>query len=469
LTEPAGAAEPGSYRDPDSRVLVAEDAVYRVLSEEGLADWRALRESSLFAELSEEGLIVATDEDGADPLPRTLDKPQAGVLRHPRLPFVSYPYEWSFEMLRDAALLQLELLARAIDAGLMLKDASPYNVQFLGARPLFVDIGSFERLREGEPWVAYRQFCSLFLNPLLLQAYRGIDFQPWLRGSLEGISPSEADRLFSLRDHFRRGVFSHVHLHARLEQRHAARAGGEAKRELREANFKTELIRANVARLQKLVTRLDWSPPRSAWSGYRDENTYSEADDAAKRAFVQAVVATHGPASVWDLGANDGAYSRIAAAQADQVLAVDSDHATVDALYRRLRDARDEKVLPLVADLANPSPGLGWRGLERRALVDRGSPDLVLALALVHHLSIGANVPLREVVDWLRSLDAVVAVEFPTPEDPMVERLRSGKREGTHPDYALEHFERCLAEAFEISRREELPSKLRVLYELAPR
>jgi len=451
-------------------VLIADDAVYRVLSEEGLADWRALRESSLFGELTDEGLIVETTEDGGDPQPGALDKPQAGVLRHARIPLVSYPYEWTFGMLRDAALLQLDLTARAIDAGLMLKDASPYNVQWVGAQPVFVDIGSFERLREGEPWAGYRQFCGLFLNPLLLQAYRGIDFQPWLRGSLEGIAPGEADKLFSLRDHFRRGVFTNVHLHARLEQRNAARAGGEAKRELREANFKTELVQANVARLRKLVARLDWKLPQSAWTGYRDENTYSEADDGVKRAFVEAAVASGRPARVWDLGANDGAYSRLAvAAGATQVLALDSDHATVEALYRALRDEQDTTILPLVADLANPSPGLGWRGLERRPLVDRGAPDLVLALALVHHLSIGANVPLREVVAWLRSLDAAIVVEFPTPEDPMVERLRSGKREGTHPDYHVEHFERCLGELFEVSRREELPSGVRVLYALDPR
>jgi hypothetical protein len=462
-------AEPGSYRDPDSRVVVSGDAVYRVLSEDGLAEWRALRDSSLFEELSDERLIVETTENGADPLPGALEKPQAGILRHERLGFVSYPYEWTFGMLRDAALLQLDLLARAIEAKLMLKDASPYNVQWRGARPVFVDIGSFERLREGEPWIGYRQFCSLFLNPLLLQAYRGVDFQPWLRGSLEGISPGEADRMFSLRDHFRRGIFTHVHLHARLEAREAAKAGGETKRELKEANFKTELIQANVGRLRKLVERLDWSPPGTAWTSYRDDNTYSDADDRAKRTFVKSAVAGVGPATVWDLGANDGAYSRIAADSASLVLAVDSDHATVEGLYRRLRAEESETILPLVADLANPSPSLGWRGLERRAFVDRGSPDLVLALALLHHLSIGANVPVREVVGWLRSLDAPAVVEFPTPEDPMVERLRSGKRDGTHPDYTIEHFEACLSDAFETERRQELPSGVRILYELKPR
>ena len=399
-----------------------------------------------------------------------LDKPQAGVLRHARIPLVSYPYEWTFGMLRDAALLQLDLLARAIDAGLMLKDASPYNVQWQGAKPVFVDIGSFERLREGEPWAGYRQFCSLFLNPLLLQAYRGIDFQPWLRGSLEGISPSEADRLFSLRDHFRRGVFTNVHLHARLEAREAAKAGGETKQELKKANFKSELIAANVARLRKLVARLDWRLPESAWTGYRDENTYSDADDAAKRAFVEAAIAATSPGVVWDLGANDGAYSRLAAAAgARQVLALDSDHATVEALYRSLREEENTTILPLVADLANPSPGLGWRGLERRPLVERGAPDRCSrwrssttsrsgptsrcarsSPGCARSTLRSSSSSRRRTTRW-SSACARASARAPTPT------TRSSTSSAAS------------ASSSEVSRREELPSGVRILYALDPR
>ena len=298
------ALDPGSFRDPESRVLVGADGVYRVLSERGREDWRALAESATFARFTEAGSLVATEECDAAAIPAgfasnggagaalesALDGGVAGVLRHERIPFVSYPYEWSFAMLRDAALLQLDLLLSALDDGLILKDASPYNVQWRGARPAFVDIGSFERAREGEPWAGYRQFCSLNLNPLLLQAYKGIPFQPWLRGSIDGIPPADADRCFSLRDHFRRGVLTHVHLHARLERRNAARAGAEVKRELRDASFKTELIKANASRLRKLVARLDWRPGTSTWSGYRDANTYTEATAQRKAAFVAGAV-----------------------------------------------------------------------------------------------------------------------------------------------------------------------------------
>ena len=306
----------------------------------------------------------------------------AAVLRHERIPFVSYPYEWTFGMLRDAALLQLDLELEALEQGLSLKDATPYNVQFRGSEPVFIDVGSFEALREGEPWAGYRQFCMLYLYPLLLQAYKEIPFQPWLRGSIDGIAPREAAHLFSLRDRFRKGVFTHVALHARLERRYEEREGGEVKEDLKKANFKTSYVKANVQRMRKLVAGLSWKAGDTAWTGYREQNTYTDEDAERKQAFVREAAGAVNPGLVWDMGCNDGAYSRIAAESASYVVAFDYDHATVEALYRSLRSGEDRKILPLVANLADPSPGLGWRGLERRPLEQRGKPDLILALAL---------------------------------------------------------------------------------------
>ena len=391
----------------------------------------------------------------------------AAVLRHERVPFVSWPFEWPFSMLRDAALLILDLVGRGVGEGVILKDGTPYNVQWRGSVPTFIDIGSFERLREGEPWFGYRQFCMQCLFPLMLQSYRDVPFRPLLRGQLDGIPPEQMSRLLSFRDRFRRGVLTNVVLHARLERGHGERSSTEARRELKRAGFKPELIKANADRLARLVRRLDWRPRGSEWSEYREISTYGDEELAAKERFVEAAVAGSRPGTVWDLGANDGRFSRIAAEGGAYVVAIDGDEVAIERLYRELREAGDERILPLALDLVDSSPGLGWRGAERPRLEERGRPDLVLALALVHHLTIGGNVPVADVVDWLAGLGTRLVVEFPTREDPMVERLLARKRPGAHPDYELEGFERELEGRLEVERRERQGT--RVMYEARAR
>jgi hypothetical protein len=455
--------EPGSFRDPDSRVFTADGRVLRLLSEQGLADWRALEESGLLDELP----VVDTREVEAD-VPEALHGGVAAVLEHDAIPFVSYPYEWTFSMLRDAALLQLELLRRSIEKGLILKDSSPYNVQFRGARPVFIDVGSFERLREGEPWAGYRQFCMLFLYPLLLQAWKDVPFQPWLRGNLDGITPHEARELLSTRDLLRRGTLSHVVLHDRLERRYEDQ-DADLKGELRKAGFKKELILANIRGLERLIKRLSWEPDRSTWSEYGPHTTYT-ADDADRKArFVADAVTGEQPRLVWDLGCNEGRHSRIAAESAEYVVAMDADSLVVDRLYKALRDENEERILPLAVNIVDPSPALGWRGLERRPLLDRGRPDLTLALALIHHVSIAGNVPVAEFLDWLRGSTRSLVIEFVSPEDPMARRLLARKRRGNHPDYRADWFEQCLGERFDVLRSEQLAAGHRTLYLARPK
>jgi SAM-dependent methyltransferase len=460
---PAG-LEPGSFRDPESRVFYSGDDVFRALSPDGLSDFEALEASGL---LDDERVVRTERADGAVSAQGLLVHEPAAVLRHERIPFVSYPYEWTFSMLKDAALLQLDLLLAALERDMVLKDSTPYNVQFKAVRPTFVDVGSFERLRQGEPWVGYRQFCMLYLYPLLLQSAKGVPFQPWLRGSIDGITPSQMRGLMSFRDRFRKGVFTNIFLHARLEARYADRPQ-QVKDEVKRV-FKKELLVANVRKMRKLVQRLEWSPPESVWTAYGERNSYTDDDARRKDEFVREVAKSRDWKLVWDIGANNGRYSRIAAEGAKTVVAVDADQGPVELLYRDLREEANERILPLTMNLADPSPGLGWRGLERRSLPDRGKPDLVLALALVHHVSISANVPVRELVDWFASLGSALVIEFPTREDPMVRKLLAPKREGLHPDYELEFFERCLAEAFEVERSERLQSGTRVLYFARPK
>jgi hypothetical protein len=472
-----GSVETGSFRDPDSRVLVAPDGVFRVLSADGLADWEAFSASPLWRELQDEGLVVATEQAALDGLPPSpageagwadlLATQPSGALRHERVPFVSYPYEWPFSMLRDAALLQLELVRRALRADLMLKDASPYNVQWRGTTPVFIDVGSFERLRPGEPWAGYRQFCMLFLYPLMLQAFKDLPYHALLRGSLDGIPPQDA-RAVLAGERFRRGVLSNVLLHARLEERYAGAEGRAVKQEIKRAGFKKEILDATLAKLEKVVRGLEWKAGATAWTGYGEDNSYD--DDAARRKadFVRAAAGRRRSPLTWDLGCNEGGYARIAAEHADLVVALDADHATVDALYRRLRDERRTDILPLVMNLTDPSPDLGWRGRERASLERRGTPELALCLALVHHVCVTGNVPVAEFLAWLRSLESVIVVEFPDRSDPMVQRLLSGKREGANPGYRKDEFERALGALFTVERAEPV-SATRTVYEARPR
>jgi hypothetical protein len=463
---PTAEPDPGSFRDSTSRVYLSDDAVWRGLDAEALADFEALAATPFFADATSSGQIVATDL--ATERPEGLEA-WAGVLRHERIPVITYPYEWSFEMLRDAARLQLDLVGQALAQDLTTKDASAYNVQFVGSTPRFIDIGSFERLRPAEPWYGYRQFHMHFLLPLMLQAYRGITFQPLLRADVEGVNPVDARRMMSFWDIVsprKKGTLLHVSLQARAENASSER---DVKSELKASGMKKELLVAQIKNLRKLVDRLRLRKAETEWSGYSDRAHYTDADLRAKEQFVSAVAAAVQPTLAWDLGANDGHFSRLVAEHGAYVIAADGDHEAVDGLYRSLRAEGDERILPLVLNLADPSPSRGWRSKERQAFTERSRPQLVLALALIHHLVISRNVPMQEFVDFLADAGAQLVVEFPTREDPMVKRLLRNKREGIHDDYTVEAFEAALANRFDVARREELPSGTRICYHATPK
>jgi SAM-dependent methyltransferase len=461
-------AEPGSFRDRTSRVFYAGGAVLRGLDTRALGEWEALAATRFFPELLREGKVVGTERleapgvSGPDGVTRW-----AGVLRHDRVPFVSFPYEWCFGMLKDAALLQLELLETALGEGMILKDSTPFNVQWRGARPVFIDVASFERLRPGEPWAGYRQFCEMFLYPLLLQAYRNVAFQPWLRGRIDGIEAAQCWSLMSARDLLRPGVLAHVYLQAKAQARFADTVG-DVRADLRAAGFHAALITANIRRLTRLVRRLRWRQAVSPWSEYTTGTSYAAPEREEKAAFVERVVSSRPWKLVWDLGCNTGTFSRVAARHGALVVAMDADHLVIERLYQQLKREGTVRILPLVSNVADPSPRLGWRGMERGSLSDRGRPDLSLCLALIHHLAIAANVPVREIIEWLRSLGGALVIEFPTKEDPMVRRLLQNKRDD-YADYDRGHFEGCLKARFDVLEVAELAGGTRILYFAAPR
>ena len=460
-------ADPGSFRDPSSRVFIQNDRIIRGLDDVASADFAVLESSRLFEAAMLQGEIVATKRLGE--VPQEL---QNGVwmtaLEHERVPMISYPYEWSFEMLKDAALLQLDLTERALAEQMITKDATPFNIQFIGSHPVFIDVGSFERLTPGEPWFGYRQFCQQFLNPLLLQARRGVDFRPWVRGSLDGMSPDQCASMLRLSDRCRPATFVHVVMHAWADRR-LARSPRDVRSELSAAGFGPKVIAAQVRKLRTLVAGLRWRPGASAWTEYSTRNHYADAELASKADFVKRAAGRRRRTQVLDLGANDGFFTEIVLAGADSAVAVDSDPAVVDGLYRRLRDRTDRRLLPLCVDLVDAAGGHGWRGTERAPFDARVRPDLVLCLALVHHLAITENVPLEEVAAFLAQWRSEVIVEFPALDDPMVRRLVQQKKGRSTKRYSQAQFEAAIERHFVVQESLALQSGNRIMYSLRPR
>ena len=471
--------EEGSFRDREGRVFYTEGRVFRALSPVAEAEWQALEKTAFFDRLIAEGKLIPTrsadwSKSQLAELPGFSER-WTTALEHDRLPFISYPYEWTFHMLKDAALLQLELLEAALEEDMMLKDATPYNIQWRGARPVFIDIPSFERWRQGEPWIGYQQFCRLFLFPLMMSAYRGLPFAPWLRGAIDGLTPKEFNDLLSWRDLFRPGVLVDVYLQAKLQKGSSGGGQSEAPEkttdDLKQAGFGKQMILNNLRRLRKVVGKLSWGERRSEWSEYAAQNSYDDENRRIKRDFVEQAMAGRTWQLTWDIGCNTGEYSRLAAGHSRSVVAFDADHLAVDRLYLDLQNPgadSPDNILPLVMNLADPSPSLGWRHGERKALSRRDPPDFILCLAVLHHLVISANVPLPEVVEYLAQFGAHMVIEFVAKDDPMVQKLLAHRQDIFH-DYELEVFEAALAEHFRVLKKTVFHDNTRILYSVEPK
>jgi SAM-dependent methyltransferase len=345
---------------------------------------------------------------------------------------------------------------------MILKDSSPYNIQFEGGRAVFIDIPSLEDYEAGSAWVGYRQFCQLFLYPLMLQAYKNLAFQPLLKGAIDGITPEAAEAMFSFRDRFRGGVFTHAYLQAKLQVRYSGQQKSVSK-DLKSAGFNQELIKANIRRLLRLVGKLNWQPAGSEWAEYAKFHNYNDADHQRKEAFVATAAAACNPGVTWDVGCNTGQFSKIAAAASGTVIALDADQLAVEYLYQHLKSTPEMNIQPLVMNLSDPSPNWGWRGTERTELALRASPDLVLCLAVLHHAVISANIPVAQFVDWLAGLDSAVVIEFVGRDDDKVKQLLRNKAD-QYEDYHPEYFERCLLRHFVIEERLSLNEGRRELF-----
>lgn len=457
---------PGSYRDRDARVYIdSQGEVWRGLSSAAWETWTRFEQLPLSRQLRDEGLLIGSAIESPPSQP---PGDWSGYLHHERVPLITYPFEWPFGMLKQAAQLHLQLLQRLFETNFTLKDGTAYNVQYRGVEPVFIDVTSITELDAAQPWAGYRQFCQTMLFPLMLQAYKQVPFHPWLRGRLDGITPTECSQLMSLRDLFRRGVWSHVKLHSWLESSIAANSSSTRKPA---TSFNREMLAANFRGLSRLVDGLEWKAARSEWSEYEGTHTYSAADRQLKEQFVRSHLARQHRTQVWDLGCNTGTFCRIAAEHADLVVALDADHLSIERLFRSLQTTpavSPQRIIPLVWNVADQSGGLGWQGRERTSLTQRGKPDFVLCLALIHHWVISCGIPLTEVIEWLAGLGAELLIEFVAPDDAMAAGLLQ-RRAGGCPDYQWDHFHHEMQRLFEIRDTLSLCEGRRTLVQATPR
>jgi ribosomal protein L11 methylase PrmA len=461
--EPTVTRDPGSFRDPGGFIYRRDGALLRQIGPASIDDWEAFVASGLADRLIRFGRLIG--HEPAD-LSAAATPAARAVIRPEPIDFISYPFEWTFGELRDAALLTLDVQLEALDSGFTLKDASAYNVQYRDARPILIDSLSFEPYEEGRPWVAYRQFCEHFLAPLALAAHRDIRLLSLLRADPDGIPLDLASSLLPRRTRVDMGLLSHVHLHARAQRRYAASA--DEGRAARSAKLDRRRLTALLGNLRGTVAGLRWTPAGTEWSDYADHTSYGDRATADKARLVAELVGQAEGGRIWDLGANTGRYSRIAADAGRRVLAFDIDPAAAEQNYRSVLAEGRTDILPLVLDVANPSPGIGWAGRERRSLMERANPDALLALALVHHLAISRNVPLPMLLDLFADLALWAIVEFVPKDDPMV-RVLLATREDVFPDYHLDGFRAAAEARFEIVREAPIEESPRVLFLLRRR
>jgi hypothetical protein len=447
-----------SFRDPAGFVYFRDGCLYRQVNRSHAAAFDDFVSCGLYGELATERLLV---EHVDEPAELAFDQRAHRVLRPVPVPFVSYPYEWCFSQLRDAALLTLDVQRRALRHGFTLKDASAYNVQFFGSRPIMIDTLSFERWEEGRPWVAYRQFCEHFLAPLALMSYVDIRLGRLSDTFLDGVPLDLATRLLPHRTKWKVPLGIHLHAHARSQRRYA---GARTAKLAGRSRFDQSAFRAWIDTLQAGVEDLRLRGVTTEWADYYEAgHNYSEEGLGAKERLVRDLLSLVRPATAWDLGANTGRFSRLCVEQGARTIAWDVDPLCVERNYRRAREDEDDRLLPLVLDLTNPSPAIGWEHRERMSFEERGPVNLVLALGLVHHLAISNNLPLRRVAALLARLCRWLIIELVPKEDSQVQRLLR-TRQDIFPDYHEPGFREAFCEHFSIERIEEIPGTRRSLY-----
>lgn len=444
----------GSFRDPAGWVMRGlGSTVYRVVAEPGQRDFETLTSSGLSDYLIAKNQLVShevvTRQNGKT------------ILLCQKIPVITYPFEWSFSQLKDAALLTLAVQKVALRYGMSLKDASAYNVQFLLGAPIFIDTLSFEKLDEVSPWVAYQQFCQHFLAPLALMSYVDKDLLQLMRVHIDGVPLPLASKLLPARAKLRPGLAIHIAAHARAQVIKASDHSGKAA--IRTSHNARAAI---IDSLERTVRQLFVRRSKTEWADYYDNTNYSVDALDEKARLVSAMVKKISPSNALDLGGNTGRYSRLLADGGIATICADIDPNAVEANYVQTKRAGETNMLPVLVDLTNPGGGLGWANGERESIVERFQTDLVLALALVHHLAISNNLPLESIARYFAGFGDHLIIEFVPKEDSQVQKLLTTRKD-IFPDYTPEGFEKAFRQHYRLAGANPIKGTSRILYHFA--
>lgn len=449
---------PSSFRDPSGFLFRQDGGLYRQVNQVYRDHYDHLIQSGLYHELVQSKLLIPHKEIFSVVGITTSPDHYKTICPEP-IPFISYPYEWCFSQLQAAALITLEIQKIALKFGMTLKDASAYNIQFTQGQGILIDTLSFEIYQEGQPWVAYRQFCQHFLAPLALMAKIDLRLNQLLRIHLDGVPLDLTSSLLPWKTHLQFSLLSHIHLHAKSQKQYENVSSTPQK----QTPLQKRALLGLIDSLETAVRRMHPPISESTWSSYYSETNYSDQAMEEKIALVGGMLDRIVPKSVWDFGSNTGRFSRLASQRGANTVSFEGDPLCVEANYRTCREKDERSVLPLVLDLTNPSSGIGWANEERLSLKDRGPTDTLLVLALIHHLAIANNVPLAQIAEFFQPLCKHLIIEFVPKNDSQVQRLLA-TREDVFPGYTQEKFEQDFGKYFCLEQAAKIKNTERTLY-----
>ena len=448
---------PSSFKDPSGFVYQIDGTVYRQINPIYKEDFDFLITSGLYERLKKQKLLIVHSEVD---IKYAHDKNAYKVIKPKFVPFISYPYSWSFSMHKDAALLTLKIQKIAMEYGMSLKDASAFNIQFLDGRPIFIDTSSFERYKEGLPWVAYRQFCQHFLGPLSLMSKKDIRLSQLFKIYLDGIPLDLVSKLLPKTTYLNFMLLFHIHIHANSQSKWADKQININKQKI---NISKIQLQALLDNLYSGIEKLSLKETRTEWGDYYTFTNYDRKAFDDKSHIIKKMIKAVNPKTVWDMGANDGHFSRIAADYGAKTIAFDIDPIAVEKNYLNIKKNKEKNILPILVDLVNPTSDYGWSNEERTALIKRGPADTVMALALIHHLAIGNNLPIRKIAKFFAKLGKFLIIEFVPKKDSQVKKLLAS-REDIFLDYSQENFEHEFRKYFELIQKQKVKNSLRTIY-----